>query len=158
MGYHEVAQICLNGHVITDRFNQNTEFRKDFCDKCGSSTIHQCPNCNNNIQGDYIVEGYFSIGHEPHLPNYCLHCGHPFPWTESRLDAAKDLVMATEELEEKELLVQSLPDLVADTPRTSLAASRWKKALIKVGGYTAEAFREILIDVLSESAKKILFP
>ena len=35
MGYYHTAQICLNGHVITDSYDKNPEFRQNYCDKCG---------------------------------------------------------------------------------------------------------------------------
>ena len=156
--YYEVAQVCLNGHVITGHYNSSPEFRKPYCNKCGSATIHKCPNCEENIQGDYIVFGVPPISSKKHAPVYCSNCGQPFPWTESRLQAARELAEEMEDLYKNEELVESLPDLISDNPRTTVAATKWKKALSQVGRYTAEAFREILVDIVSESAKKILFP
>lgn len=156
--YYEVAQVCLNGHVITKIYNISLERRKSFCDKCGAPTIHQCQNCGENIQGEYMVPGMAAGGFTKKAPVYCFNCGEPFPWTESRLEAARELVAGTDDFDGKDELVESLPDLVSDNPRTIVAATKWKKALIQVGGFTVDAFREIIIDVLSESAKKILFP
>jgi hypothetical protein len=59
--------------------------------------------------------------------------------------------------EEREILKGSLDDLVADTPRTALAATRFKKLVARVGPVVADGFKQILIDVVSESAKKMMW-
>lgn len=157
--YYEVAQVCLNGHVITDQYNSSPELRKKFCGRCGTKTIHQCPNCNENIQGDYIVPGVVAIGGQPKAPAYCHGCGYAFPWTETRLEVARQLTLEAEELiDERDDLISSLPDLVSDTPKTTLAANRWRKALTKLGEHTAIALKEIFVEVASETAKRLLFP
>lgn len=158
--YYETAQVCINGHIITDTYNRSTELRKEFCPKCGGPTIFQCPSCSKNIQGDYVVPGVVVIGSgvgKP--PAFCYACGKPFPWTESSLDAARQITLEAEELsDQKEKLTESLPDLVADSPRTQVAISRWKKALDKVGPQLGGLIREVLVDVVTESVKKTLFP
>ena len=45
-----------------------------------------------------------------------------------------------------------------DTPGTTLAATKFKKLAAKAGGGVASAFKEILVSIVSESAKKILWP
>jgi hypothetical protein len=57
---------------------------------------------------------------------------------------------------EKEALSKSLDDLVKDTPQTQVAATRFKKLLSKVSKEGGTALREILVSVLSETAKKTL--
>ncbi len=157
--YYEVAQICLNGHVITDHYQSSPERRKDFCHQCGARTIHQCPNCNTNIQGDYVVPGVVAISGRRHAPAFCHRCGTPFPWTEMNLQAARELTLETEEFgQEKDKLIESLPELLADTPKTTVAVKRWKTALGKLGEHSAAAFKEILVQIASETAKKLLFP
>ena len=156
--YFEVAQVCLNGHVITGAYNENPERRKDFCPKCGSKTIFQCPKCQANIQGDYIVPSVPSGGIS-HPPAYCHSCGQAYPWIEMQLEAARQLTIEAEELsEDRDKLINSLPDLVSDTARTTIAANRWRKAFEKMGKYTAITLQEIFVDIASETAKKLLFP
>jgi DNA-directed RNA polymerase subunit N (RpoN/RPB10) len=77
--YHDVQQVCLNGHQITANYNSSPEFRKSFCAECGERTIHQCPNCNRPIKGEYHVDGVFAII-TTEVPTHCEHCGQPFPW------------------------------------------------------------------------------
>jgi hypothetical protein len=59
---------------------------------------------------------------------------------------------------DKILLQSTIDDLVVDTPRTSLALARFKKLMLKIGKQGADAFKDILVDVLSEAAKKQLWP
>ena len=42
--YRDTMQVCLSGHVITDRFNTSTQFRKNFFTECGEKTITKCQN------------------------------------------------------------------------------------------------------------------
>jgi len=47
--------------------------------------------------------------------------------------------------------------MIRDDPRTTVAATRFKKIISNVGKATADGFKDILVDVLSETAKKILW-
>jgi hypothetical protein len=60
--------------------------------------------------------------------------------------------------QEREVLKGSLDDLVADTPRTALAATRFKKVVARAGPVVAEGLKELLIGVVTESAKKMIWP
>ena len=48
--------------------------------------------------------------------------------------------------------------ITTDTPRTKVAATRLGKFLRKMGKGTAQAIRDVAVDIASEAAKKILFP
>ena len=58
--------------------------------------------------------------------------------------------------QEREDLQKSLPDLLRDVPNTPVAATRFKKILLKVKGKGGELVWEILKDVASETATKII--
>jgi hypothetical protein len=75
-------------------------------------------------------------------------------------DAARNLAMEVDGLtpEEKDTLSKSLDGLVRDTPGTTVAATRFKRLATKAGGGVAGAFKGILVSVVSETAKKILWP
>ena len=60
--------------------------------------------------------------------------------------------------EDRIVLQKSIDELAKDTPSTPVAVTRFKKIMVKAGQTTAGMFREILVDVLSEAAKKALFP
>jgi len=83
--YHDVMQVCLNGHLITDNYYTSPEFRKAYCAKCGEKTITKCPNCNNEIKGDYHVPGVvvLSSSSTP-VPDICEYCGQDFPWRDKK--------------------------------------------------------------------------
>lgn len=91
MGTYDVMQVCLKGHRITDSYNSSPEFRKPFCTKCGSETIHQCPSCKKDIKGDYKVPGVVSIGKSRAVPDICEYCGKDFPWRQMNSVLAEQL-------------------------------------------------------------------
>lgn len=160
-GRYDVAQICSNGHVINKYARTMPRFNKEFCDTCGARTIIACQKCNASIQGCYD-SGLVIIGpSEPFpAPAFCHNCGAPYRWTEKRREAARELVAEEKGLtqEEKATLAKDVDDLIADNPRTKVAATRWKKGLAKMGKETAHALHEILIDIASETAKKTIWP
>jgi hypothetical protein len=156
MEVYDIAQICLNGHVINNYSQSYPQYNQKHCDKCGVLTITLCPNCQTPIRGSLIRGGGFHFS----APSFCINCGQPFPWTESKLKAAHELAQEIENIseEDRDVLINSIDDLVKETPSSTLAATRFKKILKKSGPVVASAFREILIDILSEVAKKLLFP
>lgn len=159
MGFYHVAQICLNGHVITDTYDQYPEFRQNFCDKCSAKTITKCPSCNSNIRGDYDdIDMVFISAGMTSAPAYCYNCGNPYPWTEDKLDATKELLALDSKLsnEELEYLSSNLNSLLIDTPKTKLVATKFKLGLSKLGKESAMAIRDIIVEIASESAKKII--
>lgn len=161
MGYYHVAQICLNGHVITDTYDSNPEFRKNFCTQCGAKTIVSCQSCNTHIHGDYECEGITFLSSTMNTaPSYCHNCGIPYPWTEEKLLIANEMLALDSSLsdDDRNNISKNIGYLVSDTPRTQLAAMKIKSLLSKVGKGTAAAFRDIIVDISSETAKKILWP
>jgi hypothetical protein len=152
---YDVAQICLNGHVVNSSFRQLPKHSSLFCGQCGAATIIQCPSCKTDIRGHFWgTMGFFRPG------SYCLNCGKPYPWTESKLQAARELAGELENLtlEEKEALTKSIDDILSDSPRTALGATRFKKIMLKVGKEGASALKNILVDIVSEAAKKTIWP
>lgn len=156
--WFDVAQICLNGHVANSTTQRFPQHNKDFCGKCGQPTITACPNCGKPIQGKYHQPNVVDLTGDDPAPAHCIGCGKPYPWTEGRLTAAKELAQEMEGLtaEERNLLTKSLDDLIGDTSQTPVAATRVKRLLTKAGGATLQAFRDILVDIASETAKKTL--
>ena len=59
-------------------------------------------------------------------------------------------------LQKKELLKNSLDDIIAENPKTEMAAIKLKHIMAKVGQEAAKALRDIIVDIASETAKKIL--
>lgn len=79
MGFYETMQVCLKGHLITERYNSYPQHRKDFCGECGAKTIFRCLQCGENIRGDYIVSGVIGGG-RPAVVLHCHKCGNGYPW------------------------------------------------------------------------------
>ena len=158
MGTYRVAQVCPNGHVATSSADQYHELREAFCSKCGEATITACPGCNTSIRGYYYVEGVFSTReYEP--PAFCHACGKPFPWTERKVAAAVELVEVGGALSSEEVAQfrSDLTEMTKDSPKTQVASLRFKKVMAKVGGSVAAGVRDIVVDVLSETAKKAIW-
>jgi hypothetical protein len=158
MATYDIAQICQNGHVINSCSSSTPESNQKHCHICGAPTINLCPQCQTPIRGHYM-DDYSFMGNYIR-PSFCINCGNPFPWTELKLKAAHEFAQEIDGIsdEDRNILKSNIDDLVKDTPSGNLAAARVKKILQKVGPPVASVFREILIDVLSETAKKMLFP
>jgi hypothetical protein len=161
--WYDIAQVCLNGHSINSRTVSNPEHNKDFCIQCGSETITTCQQCGVPIKGYYHLHRGMRLWstHGDHFsrPSFCEGCGRPFPWTEEALKAAQDLADEVGSLsrEEKELLRKSLNDIVRDTPQTAVASARFKRLAAKGGKEAAEGFKQILISIATETAKKMIW-
>lgn len=159
MGAYDTAQICVNGHLINDSAEGYPIHNSPHCPKCGAKTITHCPDCQAKIQGAYHAEGILSGLDELSVAPFCRACGKAFPWTASALESARFLADETDTLTttEREQLKSTFDDLIGDTPRTTLAATRFKKFMLKAGKETARAFRDIFVDIASETAKKSIF-
>jgi hypothetical protein len=158
MGSYDVAQICLNGHVVNDSYNRYPECNQKYCDECGAETIIKCLKCQTPIRGDYHVDGVIaSPSYNP--PKFCHECGEPYPWTAKALNAAIELAELTDNLtpEEQEQLKKTLDDLIKDGPQTVVATTRFKKIVSKTAPEIANGFKSILIEIVSESVKKAIW-
>jgi len=160
MGQYRTAQICLNCHLITDSADSHPELQKKFCIKCGMPTIMTCPDCNAKILGDYHVPGVLNFSSNTVVPAFCNNCGKPYPWTKEKLSVANEILELDSSLTEDDRheLSVNMQDLLSDNPRTQLAAMKFKKFISKAGSSTASAIRDILVDIASETAKKIIWP
>ena len=56
----------------------------------------------------------------------------------------------------KNAMVESLPDIISETPKTNLATIRFKKGLSSAGKFTAEAIRQFVIDFGCELSIKLM--
>lgn len=161
MGYYAKAEICLNGHIVSA--NSTSDNHENFCSKCGAKTISSCPNCKSQIRGWYKPDGVVvlrSSNTKFPLPAFCPSCGRPYPWTVSAIESTAALIEEDEEIpqEQKTKLIESLPDIVSETPRTKLAIVRLKKALVSVGKFTADGVRQFCIDFACELVKSSMGP
>jgi len=158
--WYDTAQICIEGHPINCMSVSSPEHNRKFCRKCGAKTITNCENCSAPIKGFYHDLWASRPGNLSWFTprSFCDNCGEPYPWTEVKLKAARELTDLFEELspEERDILKKSLDDIVLDTPQTTVAANKIKILIAKVGRVAAEQFRELIVDIASETAKRIL--
>lgn len=155
--WYDTAQICLNGHVITESLKTSPARAQAFCSECGAATISACPSCNEPIRGYYHIPGTIGFGRMSGTPSFCHACGAMFPWLTAAMDAANQLADLELGNSAADTVKEALPDIVSETPRTKVAAIKMKKVLDTAGPVVGDMFRDILINVLSETAKKVLF-
>jgi hypothetical protein len=155
----DVAQICKNGHLINEMSKGSPASNQKHCDLCGEPTLTACESCGAEIRGRYHVSGY--IGYPDYnIPNYCINCGQAYPWTHAAIETARKLADELDNLndKEREMLKDTIGDLVRDSSNAVLAESQFKKIMSKVGKDGYETMRSILTDVLSEAVRKTMFP
>lgn len=156
----EYQKICLNGHQLSVTI-ENPSKNSGFCNKCGAKTTCQCLNCQNYIKGSYEPEGVIFLGKRTaEMPSYCENCGKAFPWTEKILNAAHELILLDENLSDKDknILNSTIPDLLVNTPSTPVSEAKFKIYFSKAGSLVKDSLYTLLVDVISETTKKTLFP
>lgn len=164
MGFH-LAQICENGHLIHAAIDANPDKAERFCSRCGRPTLIHCPSCQEKIRGVATTEGrqrgsWVIVPRMGAIPAFCHSCGNPFPWTEKVKAAVRDFAAVVDGLNDtdRKVLTDTVDDIVRESPQTPVTASKWKKILTKLTPGAFETLRGIMIEILSETAKKVLFP
>lgn len=161
------AQVCLNGHLINSSVEEHPKRCKAHCDTCGAETITACPACQQAIRGTHYIAFRYEhpLGHVNSIPiekppAYCEKCGEPFPWTATAIQTAVELLAEDLELNDDETaqLTESISEAVRDTPRATLGGTRIRRYLQKAGKHVAEAVRELIVDLVAESVKRIIWP
>lgn len=121
--------------------------RNQFCTECGEPIVQECEHCQAPIDVPNMMPGY--------KPAYCGRCGKAYPWTQTALAAAKEFA---DELElsddDKAKLKATFDDLTVDTPRTELAAHRFRNFMRKIGPAAGDVLTKIIVNVATEAAKK----
>lgn len=155
--FTDTAQICMEGHTINDSFHRSPHLNTKHCPNCGEPTITECPECHKPIAGE-IHYPNVSGAHSFKLPAYCIECGKPYPWTVKNLQTAKELANELEELnaEEQKILEKSIEEVTRDNTQAQVGATRIKKIMGKISSTTGEILQKVIVDVASETAKKIL--
>lgn len=155
-GRYLSAEVCLNGHVITGAIEDEPEKTSKFCGECGAATIHSCPKCSAGLQGDHVYGNTVTWMIAP--KGYCGSCGAAFPWTTTKIAAAKEHAGEIEGLDaaERAKLQEAIEDLATGGPRTELGASRFKRLMEKVGKPAASGLYKLVLDVVTEAAKKTI--
>ncbi len=173
-----IAQVCINGHVITIDYEHEKYKGMKKCSICGKDTITKCPTCGTDIQGGLCVdrtetyedeyENYHSekvhdcitSNENYQLPLYCRECGNPFPWTEILISKVSFALSSIKDLDQNQVayLMELLPDLVIDNNKTPEAVNQLRYFLRNSKKTIVEGIKEIFIEVVAESVKRILYP
>jgi len=153
MSFYNSATICKKGHVISSTASDYTPY----CKLCGSESISKCQHCDTPLRGSY--ENEISIEWNYLSPPYCYACGKPFPWTETLINNAVELISLDDNLSDeiKRIIKNALPDLIVETPSTPVAAAKYKKFIPSAAKYIQDGLKNLLIDVTSETVKKSLW-
>lgn len=159
--YQYQAQICLNGHCICSQVNKRPDLSQKFCHRCGAPTIDKCPECQAPIKGWDPSDAFMLLQGDDYIdytPKHCSNCGESFPWIKTALEATKILILEENKVneQEKNQLIESLPDLIVETPKTNLAISRTKRFLGSAGKFVAEGVRQFALDFACDLAKSKL--
>jgi hypothetical protein len=114
MNGYDVAQECLNGHMVNRSARRFLAHNAAYCSKCGARTIFECENCHALIRGYDHVSGVIGFSGPDHPEAYCHACGTAYPWTLAALSAAKELTAELDELsdDERAQLAEVFSDLV----------------------------------------------
>jgi hypothetical protein len=161
-----VIRYCLNGHwedtgepvyigrpPLAELRQQAAESlrlaRVKYCDRCGAELIGTCPECDCPIK---------HASDQSDAPRYCRGCGSAYPWTVTALNAAREYTdqINTLTIEAKSELKGSFGDLTMDTPRTAVAATRFKRILNSAGPAAKDVLIETLKSTLTSLAKELL--
>lgn len=163
MTFYGNALICVNGHLINSDAGADPDKNSAFCPECGAAALAACSNCNKPIRGDQYddqhdgveVLGPLKLGFW-RVPGHCHACGKPYPWTQRKAEALGEMIEELDGLsgDEREKLKKSIPDIIADTPKSETAAFRFKKAITKVGQAGGKMLTDILTNVATEAVKK----
>ncbi|WP_299707873.1 DUF2321 domain-containing protein [uncultured Pontibacter sp.] len=158
MNYYDVAQICLNGHVITPMAQTSPNFQQKFCNECGEKTVMNCQSCGSLIKGFYHVTGVIGL-YDYEKPKFCENCGTPYTWTERQQNAANELIDFSEKLSEaeKEDFKASVNAIIRNSTNSNVAQLKFKKYIASAGSEIAKGMRDIFIDVVSESVRKSIW-
>ena len=153
---YDVGMVCMNGHAVNSMAATAPQHNEKFCSKCGAAAIQECPQCHERIRGYYHYENVF--GGSWYVPAHCHACGKPYPWTQGKAEALGEMIEELDGLsdEEREKLKVSIPDIIADTPKSETAALRFKKAVAKVGQAGGKMLMDVITNVATEAVKKAM--
>ena len=158
------AAICTNGHIISLYYQNFRPGREpaevgDFCETCAEAVLVECAGCSRPIRGG--GEGGMTFEKDYVRPSFCPGCSKPYPWHASAVAAARELLEELEEIGEldagdREKVSTGLDDLAAETPRTDLAVSRFRRIVAKVSDESKPILQQMVSNIACEGVKAML--
>ena len=154
---YDVAQVCLNGHVINWRFKNRPAHNAKYCADCGEETITNCQECNEEIRGD-LIDGYIPLIISDPAPNHCDECGKPYPWTQGNIEAFQELVsLLSLDKDSKVVLSDGIEHIIQDTPKTEAKCAMFAKVISKVKpSQESRQLISMLFKIATDNAKELL--
>ncbi len=181
--YHQ-ALVCEYGHLISGDCSTLANSPTPYCPQCGKPCISTCPSCGAPIRGDcykrlpiyrrscsssFWDDSSACHTREPEgfkgntiaqcvVPSYCHACGSPYPWTESLIHEAENLVDLMDELtpEQKSALKECFPSLISDMPTTSRHSLIAAKILQSASTIAKTALQNLLAEHVTAFALSLL--
>lgn len=130
--YYDVAQICLNGHVINALSQRWPKHNTKYCVDCGAKTTTKCQECDEEIRGELVIPGVAVIGPKDSAPKYCIECGKPYPWTRRRIEAFRESVDSSSlDQDSKKTLSDGVVHITRHTPKTERICALFVKIISK---------------------------
>ena len=155
-GGYDVAQVCLNGHVINARSESSPEDNTKYCADCGERTITSCQDCGEKIRGESTAPAFFATGYTDPAPSYCIECGKPYPWTQSKIEAFRELVgVLSLNQDNKTVLLDGITHITRDTPRTEVVCAKFSRIISKLKPQEPRLI-SILSNIATDRAKELL--
>ena len=158
MCYYEPITICENKHIVA----VSEEYTSKCCELCGSKVYTVCPHCGTPIRGpkryNKVVSPY-SLAYYT-IPSYCRVCLEPYPWVDKLFNEVVELLALDIDLDNqsKDLIKTAIPGLIVEDMYTPIAAEKYKKGIAKAKEPLVNLLKSLLIDMVCETAKKIIFP
>jgi len=157
--FFDKALICESGHLINHSKTQSPVDAVDYCEKCGSKVLDKCTHCNTEIKGQKYRIGYphNSYAADFNNPSFCYKCGKQFIWTERKIQAAIDIASEfTSDDKEIESIRRDLNNIVKEDTFAEISIRKLKLFMPKIANGAGELFKKLIIEIASESIKKMI--
>lgn len=168
--YNLKSAICKKGHLQTSILPPEKKCPIDFCQECGSPIIDCCPHCNSMIIGGVAKEKYIlsnlltgerdrrvTLYKKDYVPNYCSHCGKPYPWVENFLKEYKEILEFQLEESEKDfqnkIYIATEEFIKNNCDIKSFAAQKLKIYFMKINSLSREIFVNSLVSFGTDAIK-----
>jgi hypothetical protein len=169
---HDVAQICLEGHVVNSATQHRPQDSSKRCSQCGAETITKCPSCGKPIKGVSIYHrtarrfdpGMFinreeiieDVGYTYPRPAHCEECGEAYPWTERKKSALLELAKIVLTDQKYDQFKNNIDDLIRETGRLPVAQLLISISLEGQSAATLHSFEKLMKDLIPEQSLDLI--
>ena len=165
------SAICENGHKISTTLKPEEKPLAKFCSQCGGKILDECEYCRAFIPGGTLKTRKFinfvaeELSYENEyryestypIPNYCIFCGKPYPWTEKFLENYQQLLdLSSDEIDEnlKNIIFSATQNLLKDNfSKDSIHFLILKKAFHGLSDITKLVLIDCIVQFAGESIR-----